>query len=40
MTIETIMLDGRKRVVMDPEDHEDLVDARDLALAMPLDPTS
>ena len=34
MTVETIMQDGRERVVLDRDDYEDLIDARDHAIAM------
>ncbi len=34
MLIETIIQDGRKRVIMDHTTYEDLIDARDHAIAM------
>ncbi len=34
MTIDTIVQDGRERVVMDHADYQDLIDARDHAVAM------
>ena len=34
MTIDTITQDGRERVVLDRQDYEDLVDARDHAVEM------
>jgi DNA-binding XRE family transcriptional regulator len=34
MTIETLIQDGRERVIMDRSDYEDLVDARDHLAAM------
>ncbi len=34
MTIETMVLNGRERIVLDRQDYEDLIDARDHARAM------
>ncbi len=34
ISIETVIQDGRERVVMDRSDYEDLIDARDHAMAL------
>jgi DNA-binding XRE family transcriptional regulator len=34
MTVETIVQDGRERVILDRVEYEDLIDARDHAIAM------